>query len=335
MTDGVTILSLVDRERWVAEHRQGGLPSQSWSYAWGLSASGIEPQLAIVRAGGARMLLPFFERQWLRWKDIATLFGAAGATIAPAAAAPLTLWREFAASKGWVAGYIQLSDKVELARQSLDGDLVLDRTTFVLDLSKTDLRRTASRKIRRKIDHAMRDGVQLVEDPSVLAEGLKRLYPVKMRSVGALPHYYFSAETLDRWARDGEALILGASIDGCVETVYLFRVTGEHAECHLTGSSETGRGLVPWLLLFGVERLRRKGVRLLQLGGGLRDGDGLYRFKEGFRGTPKIRRSVCQIYDRAVYDALCREAAVSCSGQWFPAYRALRRTADSAAGRTA
>jgi hypothetical protein len=62
MTDEVTVLSLKDRDRWIAEHKQGGFPSQSWSYAWAVSASGVDPKLAIVHSGGARMLLPFYER---------------------------------------------------------------------------------------------------------------------------------------------------------------------------------------------------------------------------------------------------------------------------------
>jgi hypothetical protein len=56
MAERITILTLEDRERWEAEHRQGGLPSHSWLYAWGLTASGFYPKLAVVENGGARML---------------------------------------------------------------------------------------------------------------------------------------------------------------------------------------------------------------------------------------------------------------------------------------
>src|SRR5207247_966950 len=113
MQDDICIVSLEDRDRWIAEHRDGGLPSQSWSYARALAASQITPELAIVRSGGARMLLPFFRRDWQGTTDIATIPGASGASISRQYAAPLALWREFAVARGWVAGYIRLASGSE------------------------------------------------------------------------------------------------------------------------------------------------------------------------------------------------------------------------------
>ena len=81
MIDDLQIVSLDERDRWEAAHRIDGLPSQSWRYASALNASGIEPKLAVVTARGARMLLPFFEREWLGTTDIATIRGLSGASI--------------------------------------------------------------------------------------------------------------------------------------------------------------------------------------------------------------------------------------------------------------
>ena len=64
MSESITILSLDERDSWETAHADNGLPSQSWHYAWGLRGTGVEPRLAIVRAGGSRMLLPFVERRW-------------------------------------------------------------------------------------------------------------------------------------------------------------------------------------------------------------------------------------------------------------------------------
>src|SRR5712692_6838493 len=114
MTEDITILCLDDRDRWIAEHQNGGLPSQSWHYAWGLSATGVAPKLAVVRAGGARMLLPFIERSRRGTTDIATILGLSGASMTPTSSAPLGLWQEYAAAQGWVAGYIQLALSVDL-----------------------------------------------------------------------------------------------------------------------------------------------------------------------------------------------------------------------------
>src|SRR5215469_3182682 len=137
--DGVRIISLEQREIWDAEHRQGGLPSQSWDYAWGLRASGVEPKLAIVRAGGARLVLPFFERDWRGSTDIATIIGHSGASIVGRSTAPLLLWRKFAISKGWIAGYVQLSPQTEAESVADAGELATSNVVFLLPLNQAEI----------------------------------------------------------------------------------------------------------------------------------------------------------------------------------------------------
>lgn len=324
MATEVSIVSIDDRERWNAEHSDGGLPSQSWSYAWALSAGGIDPKLAVVRAKDARMLLPFYRRVWGHSIDIATPIGLSGASITPPSAAPLAVWREFAAAQGWVAGYIQLAPFVDLEDAGGAGDLVTGNAVFLLDLdSKNDFLAAASQIVRRKLVRATKLGAVLVDDPVALAKTLRRLYPLTASRVGAPPSYRFSAETLDRWALDAESLMLGARIGDDIEAVCLFRVAAPHAEYLLMGSTENGRRLSTWLIAQGGLRLREAGVRWLNLGGGVRPGDGVYRFKERFRGVLKPLRAVRQIYDPATYDELCRRAIPRPGAMaYFPAYRA-------------
>src|SRR5712692_5686640 len=153
MTEDITILCLDDRDRWIAEHQDGGLPSQSWHYAWGLSATGVAPKLAVVRAGGARMLLPFEVRSWCESTDIATILGLSGASITGGSGAPLVLWREFAAAQGWVAGYLQLAVTGDLDAEQLHvaGQAVANNAVFLLDLRKEIALAALSDSIRQKI----------------------------------------------------------------------------------------------------------------------------------------------------------------------------------------
>jgi hypothetical protein len=170
----VTVLSLADRDAWNAEHRDGGLPSQSWRYASALSVSGVDPKLAIVRSGGSRMLMPFVERHWSGSTDIATLVGASGASLVGESAAPLSLWREFAVGQGWVTGYIQLSPCLPLPECPQPQDqLVTSNVVFVLDLRADDLVKSWSPSLRHKIRKADDLGTTLTCDRSVLAETLK------------------------------------------------------------------------------------------------------------------------------------------------------------------
>lgn len=321
MADDVTILSLEDRDRWIAEHQESGLPSQSWSYARGLSASAVDPKLAVVRSGGARMLLPFYERTWMDSTDIATIVGASGASIVPCATAPLSLWREFAAGRGWVAGYIQLSPFADLDELRHEDGLIANNTNFLLKLPTFDVFESASRTICRKICSAEKAGTVLIEDRETLVEQLKRLYPETMLRLEAPSHFQFSPETLTRWGADPESLAVGAAVDNVIECVYVFRVVGEYAESHILGTSERGRALIAWLIWKGIERLMVGGTRVLNLGGGVRPGDGVYQFKQRFNGVPMQRAALCQIYDRAQYDHLCARAGVRAPDGWFPAYR--------------
>jgi hypothetical protein len=164
-------------------------------------------------------------------------------------------------------------------------------------------------------------GTTLLCDRSVLAEALKELYPSTMERLGAPARHRFAPTTLVEWACDPGSLVLGAGLGRTVEAVSVFLIAGEHAEYHLNASSEHGRELAAWLLWRAIVRLPRLGVRVLNLGGGLRPGDGLYRFKARFRGNPTPLLSVRQIYDQRRYNELCRQAGVATADGWFPAYR--------------
>jgi hypothetical protein len=319
----VTVLGLADRDRWEAEHEDGGLPSQSWGYARALSATGIEPQLAVVRAGGARMLLPFFKREYMGHVDIATTMGLSGTSIAPASAAPLLLWREYAAAEGWVAGYIQLDAKLELPTAGTPDDIGTGNTVFLLDLATRDPIAAASANVRQKIRRAHRLGSAIVTDADVVVESLVRLYgATRMRTGAGLP-YDFPAPTLEGWANDPDTLAIAATIGGSVEAVSVFLVRGVRAEYHLNASTEPGRELTTLLIADAIARLQAMGVTELNLGGGGRPGDGVYEFKARFNGEAKVFGIAHQIYNRPLYDELCVLAGAS-DGDWFPAYRSGR-----------
>lgn len=319
----ISIISVGERERWEAEHAQGGLPSQSWGYAYALAASGLDPKLGVVHAARSRMLLPFIERTWSGRVDIATTVGLSGASISPSSVAPLSVWRKYAVERGWIAGYIRLATSVELDEALPTLAPVPNRTVFLLDLARDNLLRSTSEIVRRKIRRAVRSGVIAVDDRRVLADNLKSLYPETMHRVGAGLQYDFSAETIERWVFDPSSVVLGASLGGSVEAVSIFCVAGSHAEYHVNGCTPQGRELAAWLIWEGIVRLCDRGVRVLNLGGaGARPNDGVYRFKERFNGVPKSVYAARQIYDRPTYDGLCRLAGTTSGGEWFPGYRA-------------
>lgn len=323
MREEVTIVSLNEKERWESEHQRGGLPSQSWGYAWALSASGYEPVLAIVESQGSRMLLPFFKRQWKDTIDVATIPGLSGACIYPHSTAPLELWHEFATSQGWIAGYIQIAPWVEIEKIPMGAHLATHTSFMFLDLLAPELESSISRTVRRNLRKITLGGATLVENPSNLANSLRVLYPAAMRRFGA--PVSFSSETIDRWARSPHCLLLGVSLEERVEAVHLGHVFGANAEWHIVGTSERGRSLSALIYWNAILRLREQGIRWLNMGGGARPGDGICAFKERFGAKPMAVQSLRQVYNHTMYERLCDEGGVIPKvGGWFPPYRYSR-----------
>jgi hypothetical protein len=319
MSDSVEIIGVDDRERWTAAHAEGGLPSQSWGYAWGLSAAGIDPKLAVVQSGGSRMLLPFFERSFQGTTDVATILGLSGASITPASSEPVEHWRRFARDAGWVAGYIQLSPMID-APVAPQAEIATVNEVLLLELRDSLAITDFAESIRQKIRKA--DAIaKVVDDCPRLATAVAKLYPSTVQRSDAPA---FSATTLERWAKNPDSLVLGAEVGGSLEAVSIFNLAAAHAEYHLNASSERGRDLAAWLIWKAVERLRARGVRTLNLGGGAKPGDGIYEFKRRFGALAHPLRAIRQIYDRRRYDELCASTGADASERWFPAYRARR-----------
>lgn len=324
MVDDVVIISLDERERWDAECGAEGLPSQSWNYAWGVSASGVSPSLAVVKSQGARMVLPFFERTFMGTTDIATIPGLSGASIVPSVSAPLALWAEFAGSQGWVAGYIQLAAGTVLDGPPPQSHLASHNSMFVFDLQEWDIYRSISRKFRKQhIYEGRRRSAIVVDDRARLAERLRSLYPEHLHRLGVAEA--FSSESIERWMDDSSTFALGAQLGETIEAIHLGRINGAFAEWHTAAVSERGRSLGAWIVWNAMERLRNVGVRYFNVGGGVRANDGLHDYKSRFGAIETPLVSVRQIYDRRRYDELCAQSGTHPDGHWFPAYRRAHR----------
>jgi len=260
-------------------------------------------------------------REWQGSADVCTVQGLSGASIDTFCSRPLRLWSEFAEAQGWVAGYIQFEAGTNLPID-IFGEVGASNWVFLLDLRGEDPLVGASCIVHRKIRKASKIGAVLVEDQHLLTGALIDLYPATMRRVGADIHYLFSAATLCRWAENPANLLLGARVEGSIEAIVLLLVAGHRAEYHIGASTERGRELTAWLLKNGIEKLRDRGVTILNLGGGVKPGDGLYRFKEKFGVVSKPLQAIRQIYNRNKYQELCEIAGVKHPATYFPAYRA-------------
>jgi hypothetical protein len=322
MSLDVQIIPLSDPDRWRAELAVDGRPSQAWDYLSAISRPGAEPRLAVVRAQSARMVLPFIERAWQGTVDIVTPLGLSGASMQPASTAPVDLWRDYAVSRGWVAGYIQLADDLEIEPRCELDKVVAGNEIFLLDLTGSDAMASASEIVRRKLRRAVKLGATLVRDPVSLADALVRLYPDTMARLGASSVYLHDEAGLRQLAKLEGAVVVGAAIDGEVESVSVFLRAGGRAEYLCNACSLPGRDLAAWLISEAAKILQAQGATELNLGGGVATGDGLHQFKARFNARPRRLRSLRQVYDKARYLELCAARGTGSDGGWFPAYRA-------------
>jgi hypothetical protein len=315
----IQIVSLDEKSRWDALHSRSGIPSHSWAFSHALSYSQVSAQLAAVQVDADALIFPFYQRRWQEQIDICTVLSVSGAVMRSARQECLSAWTEFAAAKGWIAGYLQFEPETDMSGIA---DAIPGNRVFLLDLSESNLLAKTSQNVRRKIRLAEKLGVELVEDRHELAAAGKRLYSETMTRSGALAHYGFSESTLASWILDPDSLAIGAAHRSQIEAVVMFPFMGPRAEAHVGGASTSGRELMAWLLWQGIQKLTELGVKRLNLGGGVRPHDGIYKFKEKFGGPSLALHAVKQIYQPETYKRLCSEANVPANTAWFPAYRA-------------
>lgn len=341
MTARLRIATLADPDLWQAIYAEGGIPAHAHSLAAALAASGVAPRLALVRTAEGGMVLPYIERRWQGTTDICTWLTVSGARLWGDPVPALAAWDAHARACGWVAGYIQVEPESPLPGIAAAGT---GNTVFLLDLAGPDPLAAASQIVRRKLRRAEAAGIVLVEQRATLAEALVRLYPEAIARLGASAAYALPAATLRALATAPEALVLGAApAGGPVAAVMVFPVAGARAEYFLGASTPEGRDLTAWLLAQAIRRLQALGVGRLNLGGGVRPGDGLFDFKARFGGTPRPLGVLRQIHDPSAYAALCVAAGIApqvglggdpdagLRGGWFPAYRVPRDTESAGA----
>ncbi len=321
MSDGViTLFGLGDRSGWeAATAGSETLPSQTWAYARGLAAAGLTPQLAVVEAGEARLVLPFHERSFQGFTDIATLPGLSGASIHPASSAPLALWRDYAAGRGWVCGYLQLSISTGALAVAAPDDTMSRNALFVFDLATWAAERSPGHNMRKTLRRGEREGAVFCTDRDWLAEVFPALHAQAMARVGEAP--VFPPETLAIWADDPDVRFIGGGIDGQIEVAGLCRMRNGIAEGHLAGSTDAGRGLHAWLFARSAAWFATLGVRYYNIGGYGQPGDGLHMMKARLAATEHPLRAIRQIYRPDLFDSLCRAAGVAADAAYFPPNR--------------
>jgi hypothetical protein len=315
-----------------------GLPhafGHSWESCQAMSLTSGDPTfLYVFEAAGTRVVCPFSERRWEGRTDIYTPYGFSGFTgTGPCPALPAA-WRAFARERGYVCGYIGINPLLFHPSYGEPDDLFSHNSIFTLDLtrSEADLFAALSKGRRQAVRAAARDGWQPLEDRARLGAFLRRHFVDFVRSRRASRSYEFADATLDRLCRLENVLLLGAGSDGRVEAVSVFAHTPDAAEYLFNCSLPEGQHHSALLLWQGALRMKAMGVPVLNLGGGIREGDGVAAFKARFGGREVPLGALKQVYDPAAFERLCRAAGQDPARRdgFFPPYRSPGAAPDHA-----
>jgi hypothetical protein len=302
----------------------------AFGHTWGSCramqlSTGMDTYLYRFKGGDATIVCPIAERVFLGHTDIVTPFGFSGFVGNGTHSEFPTLWKEFAVRQGWVCGYIGLNPILQRTTDFDDTDVYAHSEIYVLDLAReeSELLANLSSNRRRQLRDWQRSGSCIVTDRGLLAEFVLREHEEFFRSRGASAVYRFSRETWLSLFELPNVLAFGATSGNALAAVTVFAFTPTIGEYLFNISTGDGARLSTPLLWHGVLSLRSVGVRFLNLGGGIRPGDGVAKFKQWFGGRALPLRSLRQVYDPVVFERLCREAKVDPRVRTgnFPGYR--------------
>jgi hypothetical protein len=287
--------------------------------------TGMDTYLYRFTGNSSTIVCPIAERTFRGRTDIVTPYGFSGFVGTRAHAEFPALWREFAVGRGWVCGYIALNPLLEPVSDYDNADVYQHNEVYVLDLSRkeSDLLADMSQNRRRQLRAWAQSESHVLTDREALAEFVLREQEGFFRSRGSSSVYRFTRETWLSLFSLSNVLIFGATSGSTISVVTLFAFTNYVGEALFQISIGDGRRFSTQLLWHGAMALRKLGVGFLNLGGGVRPGDGVARFKQRFGGRVLPLLSLKQVYDPTIFEQLCREAdadALDCNG-YFPPYR--------------
>lgn len=290
------------------------------------SAHGQDIVLYAAEEGEDRLVCPFAEQRCGGGLDLVTPYGFSGFTGRGRLAPLARRWRDFARAQACVCAYVALNPSFARARDLGLGPAYRHTPVYLLDLARSleALYAGLSANVRAGLRAWEKTGARLVHDRAALAEAFLVIYPAFMRTLGASAVYDFGPAALAELLESDSVLLVGAERGGRIEAVSVFGWTPYAADYLFNCSLPEGRDHSRALLWSAIEALARRGVAVLNLGGGVREGDGLERFKARFGAVRHDTEVLKIVFDEPAYAALCRQAGADPTERtgYFPAYRA-------------
>jgi hypothetical protein len=294
----------------------------TWGSCHALGLGDNSPALYVAEGKEATVACPLIERGIDGRLDIATPYGFSGLTGTGPWPGFARQWQEFAASRGYVAGYLAVNALFGDESYADPETVTVANETFVLDLRDgvDGVWSRLSTNRRRQLRDWRAEDYEL--DGEDLAEFFVAQYPLTMERKEAAARHRFGAATLAALCELPDTFLVGARIGGTIESVSLFGYT-PHADFIFNAALPGCAHYSVALIWSAVHVLVERGVPWFNLGGGMSPDDSLADFKARFGARPLPMRAVKAVYDPAAYAQLCRRHGGDPDDRdgYFPAYR--------------
>ena len=234
-------------------------------------------------------------------------------------------WGQFAESRGWITSYIAMNPL-------LDNDLGFSQSVihraqdlFIVDLGPDleSIQGSMSRSRRAALARWDQAPSSVTWDKSRILDFVRQEAAAHFARRSAVPTYSFTDKTWELLLASPTVIAVAVTEETGLSACCIVGTTEGSAD-YLFGIPRPGgeRHAAP-LLWEAIKDLHAAGVQTLNLGGGIRAGDGVGEFKRRFgaRGTPMTTLQL--VHDPERYARLCAEiGTVPETGRaFFPSYR--------------
>ena len=285
-----------------------------------LRAAALAEDAEVAAFADGELLYPFLVRPLAGGRcDITSAYGFGG-PFGAARAGWREAFRAACAERGVVSEFVRFHP-VRGNQALAGGDLALTlvQEMVVLDVEGDDdeLVRRMVPQARNKLRKALRAG--LAAEPSRDLERFQRMYTEAMHAVGARDSYLFGLDYFEALDRLGDGLLMLDA--GQAAALFLSGAGAMHY--FLAASTADGRrnAAANLVIYEAMRRARDGGLSVLDLGGGLRDGDALHDFKQSFGPGRAPYYIGSAVHDDGAYRELAEQAGVGADDDYFPAYR--------------
>ena len=278
----------------------------------------------IVSDGEQTMLFPFlsrtFEYQGQYLHDFETAYGYGGPIWHHAddhfKTEALQMMVDELKHQNYVAGFVRFHPLLSNYEGFSVGRLIEDRKTIAIDLS-LDEKYIWMQEIHTKNRNVIKKGGKsgltfVVDDDFKYLPEFVRLYDATMDKLDAADFYYFKQQYYNEFVKTLHNSFLGVVLyENRVVSAAIFMYEGEYGHYHLSGSDVSALKLCPnnFMLWHAALELKRRGVKVLHLGGGTTsaEDDTLFCFKSRFS---KHIYQFCLgklVFNKNLYNEICKD----------------------------